>query len=301
MVTYTDLLNEAARKSPLLKELTTEEQKRLKSVLLSIYDDLASFCEIHNLSLFLVGGSCLGSVRHLGYIPWDDDLDVALPRKDYNELISLIERGEFSSDYEFSYPSKEHDSKNLFLKIFKKGTRNVEIHDLGSSFPKGISIDVFPMENVPKSSFSRHFKSYVFEILSLVSTSVLYYNNKNDMYLSFVQSNKTLERMHRMRGVIGWFFAWIGHGRLAYWTDRCAQCEKDDSGLVTFPTGRKHYNGEILPKEVFLPLSKGIFESRSVNLPNMPDSYLTNLYGSDYMTIPPEHKRERHFVVEFKG
>ena len=67
---------------------------------------------------------------------------------------------------------------------------------------------------------------------------------------------------------------------------------------MTIPTGRKHYIGEIHPKEDFLPTKKGSFEGLSVNLPADADAYLTQLYG-DYMTIPSEDKRERHFVYKF--
>jgi lipopolysaccharide cholinephosphotransferase len=73
---------------------------------------------------------------------------------------------------------------------------------------------------------------------------------------------------------------------------------KDSNKYCGIPTGRKHYNGEILKKEVYLPTVKAQFEGMEVNVPNDVDSYLKNLYG-DYMKLPPIEKRERHYVVEF--
>ena len=66
------------------------------------------------------------------------------------------------------------------------------------------------------------------------------------------------------------------------------------------PSGRGHYFGEIRPKETFLPVSKGEFEGMTVNLPGNADDYISNLYGADYMTLPPVEKRERHFILDIR-
>lgn len=299
MKTFSDLLNDAARKSNVLKELSPQDQKLLKEALLEEYKVISDFCEKHGLVVFLGGGSCLGAVRHKGYIPWDDDLDLNMPRADYNKLIELIEQGAFPDGYEFSYPSKKHDSKNPFLKIYVKGTKNVEIYDVGTSFPKGINIDIFPMENVPSNKVVRYVKAFCFEIVNVIAVSAFYYENRNPELERFVNADEDLKKMYRTRCLLGKLFCWIGHKRLTYWADKIAQHSKD-TGYVTYPTGRRHYLGEIMPKSVFLPVSKGMFEGIEVNLPAQPETYLENLYGKTYMQVPPPEKRERHFIVEFK-
>ena len=299
MKTFSNLLNDAARKSNVLKELTPTDRKQLKASLLEMYKVIADFCEKHGLVVFLGGGSCLGAVRHKGFIPWDDDLDLNMPRADYDKLIALIEQGEFPDGYEFSYPSKKHDSKNAFLKIYKNGTKNVEIYDIGTSFPKGINIDIFPMENVPTNKLVRYVKALCFEIIKAIAVSSFYYENRNPELERFINADEDLKKMYRTRCLLGRMFSWIGHRRLGYWADRIAQ-HKKESELITYPTGRRHYLGEIMPRSVFLPVSKGIFEGIEVNLPAQPEKYLENLYGKTYMQVPPPEKRERHFVVEFE-
>lgn len=298
MKTFTDLLNEAARKSNILKELSTQEQQQLKSALLEEYKVIARFCKEQGLVVFLGGGSCLGAVRHKGYIPWDDDLDLNMPRADYDKLIELIEKGVFPEGYEFSYPSKKRDCKAPFLKIYKKGTKNVEIFDIGTKFPKGIFIDIFPMENVPSNKFRRFLKTWCFEIIEVIAVSVFFYENRNKDFNTFVDTDVELKKMYNKRCLIGRLFSFIGHKKLAYWADKIAQHKKVGE-LVTYPAGRRHYQGEIMPRTVFLPVSKGTFEGIEVNLPAQPEKYLENLYGKTYMQLPPPEKRERHFVLDF--
>lgn len=299
MKTFSDLLNDAASKTSLLREMSPSEQLQLKYALLEEYKVIADFCEKHGLVVFLGGGSCLGAVRHKGYIPWDDDLDLNMPRADYDKLIALIEQGEFPDGYEFSYPSKNIDCKAPFLKIYKKETKNVEIFDIGTDFPKGIFIDIFPMENVPSSGIIRYLKAWCFEVINVIAVSVFFYENQNPEFTDFVNADEELKKMYKTRCIIGRVFGWIGHRRLAYWADRIAHYEKEGE-FVTYPSGRRHYLGEIMPRFVFLPVSKGMFEGVEVNLPAQPEKYLENLYGKNYMQVPPPEKRERHFIVEFK-
>ena len=82
------------------------------------------------------------------------------------------------------------------------------------------------------------------------------------------------------------------------WFDALVANEKDD-GLLAIPTGRKLYGGEIFPAEVYLPPRTAMFEGIEVRIPNQVETYLINLYGKNYMQLPPIEKRERHFIVDF--
>ena len=89
-MTLKQLLNEWSHETNFLHEVSEEERIQLHKAILDMYIDIRTLCETHNLSVMLAGGSCLGAVRHKGFIPWDDDLDLMMPRADYNKLICLL-------------------------------------------------------------------------------------------------------------------------------------------------------------------------------------------------------------------
>jgi lipopolysaccharide cholinephosphotransferase len=96
----------------------------------------------------------------------------------------------------------------------------------------------------------------------------------------------------------GMIFSIFSHKYLVDKFDKFVSNMKDNK-YCTIPTGRKHYYGETLPQRVFFPVSKAMFEGVEINIPNDVHAYLKNLYGDNYMHLPPEEKRERHFYVEF--
>ena len=89
MKSYKELLNENARQSG-LRQLTEQESDEMKKALMEMYKDVARVCAEHGLTLMMCGGSCLGAIRHQGFIPWDDDLDLCMPRGDYEKIKSLL-------------------------------------------------------------------------------------------------------------------------------------------------------------------------------------------------------------------
>lgn len=294
-----DIMNELAKKSNLLYELSEEESKELKSLLLQMYKDISDLCKRNGLSVMLIGGSALGAVRHKGFIPWDDDLDLCMPRGDYNQLIRILEKGELGTEYTYNVPSRFEDSKNNFLKIYRKGTTDAEIFEDNMPFPKGIFIDVFPIENAPAPSFWTSIRGKIVDAVSIIATCVLFAQYPSDTYKEYMKLDSDAYKRYKLRMLIGRIGRLFGqHEKWVYWNDRVAQYNCMDSEYVTIPTGTKRYCGEMLKRDILLPASIGIFEGMEVSLPHNPDAYLTNMY-KNYMWIPPVDKRERHFVYKF--
>lgn len=298
MSIYKSLYNEEIKKCSTLRELNSNELDALKKCMLEIYLILAKFCEEHSLTIMLAGGSCLGVVRHKGYIPWDDDLDAMMPRSDYNKLISYLKEGKVSERLTFTCPDKSEDTPNIWLKVYMKGTRFVEIGEENSIFPNAVKIDVFALDGIPKPGFSRKYKELVSNALRIISnTTDRPFRHFSESELHIYKESPKLKRFDIMRRSFGAFFSMVAHKKWAWWFDKFVSSDNME-GWVGIPTGRKLYAGEVFPSNVYFPPQIGDFEGRKVCIPANTDAYLTNLYG-DYMQLPPEDKREKHYIADF--
>lgn len=298
MKSYKDLLNDAARIAGVLKELTPEESASLKKCILGVYKAVVSLCEENGLVYMLAGGSCLGAVRHQGFIPWDDDLDMMMPRLDYQKLVDLLKQGALGDDYSYTYPDGIHDGPSMFLKVYRNDTVLMGLGGENSPYPQKVFIDVFPLDGMPKSLFARKIKGFLANMLRLTANMVSETGKLSEEEKVFYSQNTDLKRMVQVRRFLGRLLAVYPHRKWIYLFDKFVN-NPDMSGMVGIPTGRKLYNGEVFPAKVFFPVSYGRFEENHVPLPGETDIYLKNLYN-DYMELPPIEKRERHFFKDIK-
>lgn len=298
MKTDTELLNEIAQKTDVLRLLTEQEAKKLKVTLLDMHNYIVKTCDQFGLTIMLGGGSCLGAIRHKGFIPWDDDLDLMMPRKDYEALICLYREGKIDERFRLEFPNDEGDVKNTFLKVFLNDTIYADIFVDKDVFPSGIFIDVFPIDYAPENKMARIFKALLSDGLQFICTCTLMSQYPNKNLAMFYGQDKDAKKRYRLRILVGKVFTVFSHRHWVYWFDKVNKNSKP-SKLMTVPTGRKHYMSETLPSSVFTPAIECEFEGVKSYIPNGYHTYLSNLYG-DYMQVPPPEKRERHFIVDLK-
>jgi lipopolysaccharide cholinephosphotransferase len=267
--------------------LSESEKKELQRVLLDIYCDVAEVCKKYNLRVLLGGGSCLGAVRHKGFIPWDDDIDLVMPRSDYNKLLEVFEK-ELGENYHLVDLLKTHSGHKSFSKIMKKNTTFIETVTNVNISPTGIFIDIFPLEFLPDNRFLRIIFLFFANIFTKAISIITGYQ---------LSSNSKFRKIAKYR-VIGWLTSFMSVYKWNYlYTVLISSCR--GKKFCFLPSdGRGVYFG-LLPVDTFFPLAEGIFEGIKVNLPYKYDKYLNNLYGN-YMELPPLDKRQgEHPVIIF--
>ena len=293
MKKYSDLIK-SLENDDNLHDLTRIELTNLHIALLSAFDHIFEICQKHRISLMLVGGTALGAVRHRGFIPWDDDLDVAMTRRDFMEFKKIFNE-ELGDRFILCAPNFNDTAKTRFPQILIKNTSCV---CLGGKENDKIKIDLFIIENIPRNVFIRLTRGVICSALMFIASQVHKNKDTNELYKAYLYKSKEGRRYYRRMKIVGSFFSFLSDQRWFNLVDNISNYKKKTE-YMGIPAGRKHYFGEIFKTETFVPCADGVFEGRNVLLPNNVDAYLSNLYGN-YMEIPPENEREKHYILSIR-
>lgn len=284
----------AIKVSGLVSPINEEQRKQLQSTILDVYKDILNVCHDINATPFLVGGSALGAVRHEGFIPWDDDLDIGMMRSEYEEFLDVFQ-DRFRDKYFVNSAGRSVNAKARFTKIFKKGTICKEMISPKDDNLNGIFVDLFPIDNVPNNIILRKLKGHYCNLLEYISSQV-YYSECMDE-----ESRKLIKEYDRvgyyLRDFIGKIFGLCSSSQWFAKINKFEQSNDIDSMFCTLAAGRKHYFGEMIERSIIMPPKYLNFNGIKAPVFHNVEKYLSNLYG-DYMEIPPIEKRESHMVKE---
>lgn len=286
-------INELAPKSPLLHVMNDDELRHLQLNILNIYLDLQDYCDRHGLTIMMAYGSALGAVRHHGFIPWDDDIDVLMPRKDYEYLVQ-----HFSEEYDEKYwmvsPINSNKCTCYFGKIISKKTiyKGIGASDDGLN---GTFVDIFPIENFPKKWLS--VRKTIDLGLKFAGSCLRSYKSNSPHFKKMMKQSREAYLSYCIRRAIGFCFSFFSYRHWALIYDKFVQYSSE-TGRLHDPTGDYRWVG--YEASVLLPPRKMEFEGHMVYVPNHVEEYLQSEFGPDFMQLPPEEKRVKHYAEEFK-
>lgn len=273
-----------------------ERLLNLQYVLRLILIDVLEVAQSNNISLTASGGVCLGAIRHEGFIPWDDDIDINIARCDLDRFMNAIEE-RFPGKYWTQTPQ---GTKNYALGIARlrlKGTTLKTRDDFNDE--DGVFVDLFILDDAPDNALLRKIHGSISLALGLISSSRRFAEHASS-YLAITQGDASAVKTVKKKILIGHLFGFRSSDSWTKTWDRWnAKFQNGNTNYLTIPGGRKHYFGELYRREDFFPVSYGEFEGLRIPLPANPAVYMTALYGPDYMTPPPEAERETHVVLSF--
>ena len=255
--------------------LTKKEGKMEENILhklweheLIILDEFVRICKKHNLQYFLMWGTLIGAVRHGGFIPWDDDIDVCMPREEYKKFLKIAP-SELGEKFFLQYSKTDKYTPAPFAKIRLNNTAFYEKDDDNFKRHRGIFIDIIPLD-------SRKQKEGVFyKIKRKIATTI---------------KNHIVKKLQGKSTKHTFYLNLFPCSLLASVRDKLYEGKGD------------YYEswGFVFAKSDFDPAVELEFCGKKYSVPKNYDSVLTNVYGN-YMELPPEDKRVAHFpeVISF--
>ena len=259
-----------------MREIAIDEVKRLQC---DILKEIDTFCRKRNIKYFLTGGTCIGAIRHKGYIPWDDDIDIGMPRPDYERFIH-----EFNGNTENLYvisPELNWNYYAPYANVCDNRTLLLEGANGHNGMDIGIKIDVFPIDGIPST-----LKEYRREKMIMTRLWAILYHKRVLLKELWKRKKKAYFRSLFWRIIT----SWCSYSRIQKIIHNIALSHPYETSEYAIDIVMHWKRDVMCEKNVFQEVIDVQFEDLIVSVMKGYDRYLTLKYG-DYMQLPPEEKR----------
>ena len=269
-----------------MSKLTQEELNLLQKKSIEMATFFVEFCKKHHLTCYLCGGGCIGTIRHKGMIPWDDDLDFFMPREDYEKMWRLWKKENKETGYVLEKTDKDHVDHNLFVTIRDKNTTLIKPYQKDLDITHGVALDILPLDGYPNTKFQRKLQCFWALVYSLYCAQLVPENHGGKvamlgkLALGIIPGKKMRYRI--------WKFA----------EKQMTKYHISDCNGITELCSGPGYMKNWYPKDAFEHAIFMPFEDRTMPIPVGYDAYLKIAFG-DYMQMPPRHQRVGHHDALF--
>lgn len=273
-----------------VKVLTPKEFREMQLMQLDMIKELDRVCRKHNIKYTIFGGTLLGAVRHKGYIPWDDDADIAMLREEYEKFKKVVHELNPKICY-FQDHKTDPNYRWGYAKLRRTNTKYVRVGQEHIKCKTGFFIDIFPMDDIPKTTIGQVFNDFYCFCLRKVLYSEVGKFSKNE--------TKFMRKFYNVLSKIPTIKI---YNKLDKMSKKSKNSTSNRVRTYLFPaTGKLYKKNPIklrygMPKEWFLDLQEYEFEGFKFYGTKDYDVALEYIYG-DYMTLPPEDKRDPHAPV----
>lgn len=269
-----------------------EDLKRTQDVLLDILKDVLRVCDENGIHIFVEGGSAIGAVRHGGFIPWDDDIDLWVLREDYDKLLTILpEQLDPRYGMDDWLSNKDFPAPNLC--VYAKGSISVPVEMKNCKYKYGISLGIYPYDNIPDDDKkAKRQISLCWFLMRLHWLKVLPFP-----YIPYHGIKKTI--IHAICGIAHVCLLPIPKKWIVKQCEKVSNMYKDIETTRAAVLSYTYPWDTVIKKDKIYPSCTMPFEDTTVEIYGAYHELLTQEYG-DYMQLPPPEKRKNHFPCELK-
>lgn len=260
--------------------------KIIQDKILTILKEFISICKDNNLTYYALGGTLLGAVRHKGFIPWDDDIDIGMPREDY-EKFKKIASNALPENYKFL--SEDTSNYKKAFSVIRDDSTKIIMNYSNEEQEESLWIDIFPLDGMPTNPLKKKYHSYRY----LYTRMMVQLSQFNSLVNQKKENRPWLEKVIirianvvKIEKVVS--FSWAQKKYL-----QTIKKYSFSEGFAGNYTGAYKLR-EIVPSDYFGQPILLQFEDLKLSCPHKFREYLTAIYGADYMQLPPEEKRVLH-------